>query len=1830
MKKPLILILLTCLCLAALAASRTKEQAALQKAARHLAQVLADNCTSQDITPDSFYYHCLILKAEIQAEQNPVARSLRQAALAHLLTLNAWRAQTVRRDTPSSPDSIREWSREEYYAQAAELYAAALRDPEALHSVSAAIAKPLVTQGKDDAVFAGDLLHLVWHSARQDLTPAQRAAHAVPGYTEIISLYRRHHLPEAVLQLQLDSLDDVGTLCTEDDLLRLRDEHATLEACAQVYLRLALLPGKKNEEQEDILRAGLARYPRSPHANALQNLLRSLHHPVLSGSFHDSYYPGTTYGIPLQLKNMQTGSLTVWQLPMDFSFSNDEKAGTRLEQVRRHGTILETIHLDMSAVGVRETRYDTLQWHTPRFGRYALVLDGTTREKLEQTPQPQIHLVNITALACITTTEPDGLQRIMVTDAMSGQPQQSVKVRLFRKERQAYVQAEEHLTDERGIVRVRLENMKQYYVELTRGQDQAFGRENLGTYYRTENDEKPSQQLRIYTDRSIYRPGQTVYVSGIAYTQSHEQSPRTQTGARFTLTLRDPNGQEVVTHNLRTDDFGTFSDSLCLPQSGLPGRYSLRIGTHYHGILVEEYRRPTFEVEMDDPHTSAVTLHTDSITITGRACTLNGWPVAAARVTGTYKWQSWRHMPVVPDINLGISHGIDTLYTDEEGRFSIRIPVSAVLTKEQLRFGQRLQLNIDVLSREGEIRQGSTTLSLCSTPLRMTASLPAQECRESLQPWRFDLYASNDKTLQGDILCMLTQNGKEVRNFILPSGKDTIPPELKDLPSGQYELLAKANVNGDTASFKATFTTFSITDKRLQGEHELWIYTPCDTISDTRPATFQVGTTLSEAWIYCIMAGENGILCDTILHLSDQAIMFSIPYKNKKLIQHHLSVTLMLMHEGRFQQKTIDFKLEQPDTRLRMHWDTFRNHLQPGQNESWRLTLMRPDGQPASANVIVGMYDASLDALASYGMNIAVSHACNRQPALYARAYPGFEQFRHLMLNLPLHFLAVKAYDFSRWNEKYFQGTPFTRGINTAKPKMAAQMAALDATTVESAQSTASVQETGGTYDDAEAIEEETETPVPYIRSNLSELAFFYPQLRTDSNGQTSIDFTLPEGLTSWHLHGLAHTKDMMTTAWEETIIAKKELMAELNLPRFLRNGDEAILVASVRNASEKRQTGEAVLDIFDAEDNRQLKQVKFSFDLEPGKEAVCQASFKASIDHPVLAVQWTAKGKDGSDGEVRYLPVLSDMQNVTETKTYMLRGDTTFTMDLSRLFANENPKVTNKALTIEHVSEPVYLALQALPSLTAPVCNDVLSVASAYYGGSIAHIIAHKYPKVRETIEAWGREESTQTMESPLIKNQELADIVLNETPWVMEAKQQKASRQRLATVFSEMEQEERRMRMLATLSSRQHSDGSFSWFPGMNGNVWMTSEVAMLLTRIGIVRGRWDVPESQLLDGALSFLETEQHKRVGELRKEKNPRLSFPELRYLYIYIMYREGADDDVNYLLSLLKKQAEDLDREERALAAIILNKVGEKKKAQALMPRLHELLRHSDGMYLAYPGGSFVSIDRKVETHVNLMEAVQTVEPKETELLAGMTEWLLLQKRIQEWERPVQSADAIYALLQTPQSQEGTVSGKLTYDNKVHSLQVSRPYSGYVREQIEPIRQAKELRIEQSVSPSSEKDGGRLFSWGAVYARYQMPAAEAESHREGMTIRRELPSSSGESLTAGSRIHVRYVITADRDYEYVCLRAPRPAAAEPAQQLSGYHWQNGLGYYQAMHDAGTDYFMDSLPRGTYVIEEDWLMSRDGSYLLPPSRLTCLYAPEFQSQTSGVTLTVSPAR
>lgn len=1841
--------------------------AATQKPALRLATLLQQMQKREEVTPDSFFSDVALLRETIRHEEDSTSIALYRAVLAHILSLNANRAQTYHRATESHPDSIQEWSREEYRQHSLLLYAEAMKDLDLLQKAKTREWLPLVNQGRNEAVYGGGMLSVVWEALINDHNEYERKGWEGPTSEDMIAFYRRHNLLEAALRQELNQTGLHGQSPEERQkrLLQLRDEYQSVPACALVYLELsrnlprtfATFPNdpkgsleQDNQDRKDMLdmvREGLKRYPAFSGKAELQNREKELLQPTFSSTeIRRVHYPGTEALLPFTALNVQSITLRIYRLPDGFNTEADNAAA----RIRKQGKLVHTIQKPLPRHEEWEAFRDTLHWTTPAFGHYALLVDGKAPASFQTNAKTYIHYFDVSALDFFTIILPNNHLRLVVVDAQSGEPQAGINVEIFRQEgNEQKTPLFTRTTNQNGRIEFSVpDNMRMAYLaRLSRGEDKAFMPQHIWfRRYGNVRREGETYNLHIFTDRAIYRPGQTVYVAAVAYKQK-EWEAQTMEGRPYKLTFYDTNRQKILEHDLKTDTYGVLADTLLLPSSGLPGQYMLRVGSQTTWIRVEEYRRPTFQIEMDEA--PALQWPSDSITLSGRAITYSGVPVSHARVTGTFHWSGsrwwWRNFP-----DNSVPEPIDTILTDQEGRFSVRIPLKR--DAEQMKRGQLLSLSVDVLSAQGETQQGQLNVPLCSSPLRIWGSVPEQQDKGRLTPWTLNLFSSTDKPVEGQVHCTIypmKDKGLKaaVAEMDFTAGEAKVPEALSTLPSGRYQVYFTAQVNGHKTEYETQVTLFSEDDTRLAVDKTLWVYCPADTFSPDSPARVQIGSSLKDAWIHCTIVSEGGLDMDTIVHIQDSVFLWKLPYKSAYRQGARLSITLY--HEGSLHQETCTLRLKKPDLALRPHWDTFRDHLRPGQQEEWRLTLYRPDGTPADANVLLSLFDASLDALTPHALNLSLSINYHI-PSLFVNASNYFSERLGCYLEFPVKYLRLRPFESSVWNSRYFPVLLFTRDeampmmVGAAGPKMATRMyktAAVNTMAIaESYQLADAVTEESETDEDA-AMESDAgaETPIDAsrLRQNLSELAFFMPRLRTDAQGTTTIAFTLPESMTSWHLTGFAHTRDLMTAHLDETIVAQKELMAELSLPRFLRNGDEAALTASLRNISDEPQSGTATWQVLDAETEKVLHTKTLRFNLTARSDTTYTLLYKATMEHPMLSVRWVAQSAQCSDGEQRPLPVLTDMTPITETRAFSLNKKGQTQINLKKLFAYDNDQAVGRSLTVEYTARPIWLAIQSLPSLVAPRHQDVLSLTSAYYAGSLADYIARQNPEIEKFVG-----DSSSDVISPLSndRNQELTSIMLQETPWVVEAQQEAQRHERLKKLFEVEAQQDRRMTILSSIRQLQQTDGSFAWFPGMRGSDYLTCEVAYMLTRLGLMTddGTPDAAttlQQELLSSATRYLEKQVALEVAEARKRLRKEVGISMLGMRYLYVALRSGwkmdsqAHKDADFLLDLLRRDADTMEREQRALAAIILAMSGQQKQAQAMLPRLRTIMKQSDGTYLAYPGGSFTSIDRKIQTHVQIMEAFQAVEPTDTATLRGMQEWLLAQKRTQEWEQPVQTANAVYALLAAERI-SGTKGYALSHADQGNpeadilslrdgrkSISLASPETqmGYLRERIE-------VKAPHTLTVNKHGDG---LSWGAVYAQYQMPASQVEAQREGLNIRREV---GGEGAKVGDRIHIRYVITADKDYEYIRLCCPRPAAAEPDSQLSGYRWQGGLGYYRALHDASSEYFIDRLPRGTYVIEEDWLISHSGNYTLSPALLQCLYAPEFQAHTGGLILQVEP--
>ncbi len=1938
----------------------TLSLSAANKASRELASTLVAMAKEQSIHPDSLYPHIHSLEARKDACADPTEKAVMQAALGYLYHQRSWRAQTGEYLSEMDSTDMKTWSRDEWDRMAALRYAEALSDLDLLHSAKLSQWAPLLTRGKHDKIFDNDMLMLVWRSA-QDMgfNPRQ----TLPSRANIIQYYMAKGNRRAVLVLTLEGMERY--IDSRDELLRLKDEYADLQECGEVYYRLAAFTEKKDSAKVAWLQEGIKRYPRYVGINDLKVMLQDLQRPRCEWSMStDRPYPGETYDWTFRQKNLTQVELQIYRLGPNFDEDALRKAKNPLKSLNkslRKGLVSEVADswsettLRSKSGGALLTQIDkyapweevkdTISWKAPAPGRYVLVMQPSTKARLAGKVQPSLRFFDVTRLMVNQLSLPGDRQRVVVTDAMTGRPIEGASVVLFREPTRYDTQNQmdtlflAHLkTDCEGKVDVDCPKTTNggrrmdvgIHVSCPGDLNHPDGHFGYNANYYDPKDDK-EQTLNLYTDRSIYRPGQTVHVGGVvSYRKQWDE--QTVAGETFTLTIYNPNNKAVGEAEVTTDSLGVFSAQFQLPESGLPGSY--RVSTRHKSISirVEEYKRPTFEVKTEEA--PAIQMPVDSITLTGLALNYNGAPVRSAQVVGKYRFSSARYYWWGTSRESRYDQQTDTVQTDSEGRFRVTIPVRK--SQNDFYYGQLLSVQYVVTSPTGETHTAEQSVYICSQPLRLYDSVPSQNDKDKPANWSLLLISSTGKELQGDvqltfeplkenessnprniessnprILDSSTPRAVELSSLYscsVPSGSVIRPDFLQNVPSGAYRVRMQAVLNGDTAMSEADIIVFSQHDTRLVNKSKLWLYTPEDRFSPGKPARIMVGSS-EQAYIYYTLNSNDELVESRLIQLTDSVLTLDIPYETRYGEGLQLNVMTVLGNQVYRERRTL--LLQQPDKQLQYKWTTFRDKLQPGQKETWQLQLMRPDGQPASANLMASLYDASLDAI--HGHSWSIWHHLSNH--VYSPEFSGWFMGRRSSVSslFMLKEYTTSGYSFSSFNHDLFHQLQYgyveklprrlTRSKNAMYSEAMAGAVMMESApmVLREARVSAKTYGTVATTDEAlqgriggldivdnsiqlseeamrlrgtGAAEEDMDDsgdPAVTLRENFNETAFFYPALRTDALGNVNIEFTLPESLTTWRLLGLAHTQDMLTSLLDERVVAQKDLMAQLSLPRFLRQGDKASLSATLFNISERPLKGRAVLTVLDAATEKVMLKQRVNFDLRAKADSVYHVPFNVPDDCGMLIVRWAAETTAASvpggsplslcsDGEQRYLPVLSSKEWITDTRALTYTKAGTYTEDIEKLFPVQS--ATNRQLTVEYVSQPAWYAIQALPSLVWPQSKDVLSLTTAYYAGVLSGHIAEQNPLIGQAIDKWKQEGKMQ--KSNLLQNEELKNILLDETPWIGLAEQETERIQRLSTLFDEATRNSLQKEYLDKLRKLQNSDGSFSWYPGMKGSYYMTREVAYLLTRLKVLTGK--APETIL------------SKAIEYIREDRPTYLGTSSLRYLYV--LYNSGIQLDkkdrhnADSLMKVMVKHPENLDLEQRALAAIVLHKAGKKKDALRYLESVKQfLVTNDEGLtYFEFPEGSFTSINRKQHIHVQAMEALMMLDPTATSHSAsgvgglavdGMRRYLLRHKRTSEWDTPVNSANAVYALLLNNAGflQQGsdatlTLSGK---DGK-HPLPEEESSFGFIRQRMD-IGQAASPQANKSASHQAQgvasasvslsavpktltvEKRGDHESWGGIYAQYLAPVSDVQSSSSGLNIRRDLSpytkaaqhfarqqksllGGQGESLSVGSRIHVRYVIEADRDYEYVAVNVPRAATLEPANQLSGYQWSHGLGYYRAVRDASTQYFIDYLPRGTYVIEEELLVERPGEYSTGIATIQCLYAPEFSAHTADAKVRV----
>lgn len=1796
----------------------------------------------KDIGADSAAASLERMEARMAAETRPVEHALWQSVLGRIYVQNA--SRYFYRHTPT--DSAQE-------SRGKALLRASVSDIDLLGRTGVKPYAALFEKGAESRYFKDDLLSALAYEAMENGEYTNEEKGAL--LERLIAYYHAAGNREAALLCELDRLKRLsgygGSITAEEQYQRLRalaEEFRSLPLNGETYIALTELPSYSTTAYNDSVLVGLAHeglelYPKNKRAKAaLTNYIADMETPQMSFRLRDAYiYPGSPQTMTLRVRNTEHATVNIYRTDYSAEDVLRLQYGDWKDKYAKAHEPFRTIEHQMAKRPAYEWFEDKITFALNDAGIYVV-------EVKSEHGSEDYGALYVTRLRPMVLNVQGGGARATAVDAVSGAPlpQASIHAVEWDAKAKEYIDRGTFRSDAEGNIFYNFKDGNRYRFFLESGTDRYLPSFDYNVLRNYSNEEKSKAVARIFTDRGIYRPGQQVEF-GIVLSRQHGDELSVLKACDVTVTLYDANGTKVDTLHRTTDDFGVAGGTFTLPEVCLPGTFRIHTaaqGTQASGTTtfrVEEYKRPTFTAEMALPDV-AYKLG-DSITVEGTAKTFTGLPVKSARVK------------YVIESNKRYARSAETLtdngeaVTDEEGRF--RIP--CLLRDDggtshsyywSWRDGVRfIRITADVTAENGETQVGTLSFAATNVADWIEAEWPDFICVETPKPVVIRHVGSGGRLLPGGGRYELWRNDKVAFTDTFQSGKSFLLP-FDRLGSGTYKVRIYCGEREDRTN---SFTLISEQDRMPFGTETLCHYERFSALRDS--AFVMIGTPKQDVTLFCDLVAEGRIVESRRYHVSNELLHLNFAYKPE--YGDAVTVHFAFLRDGTVYKKEFTLEKPRPDKRLLLSWTTFRSLLQPGQKEEWRLRVSHPDGTPAPASLMACLYDASLDQLAA-------------NPWTFGISFPRFvyhsdwQYYSVPTLNLSsnafAHTLTVPGNVFTTWKEELFSGYA-TRNSRSdvlmrsmaggAKTRMYAEPMPMAVAENMKYEEKLTMATADAIAEDDAAVEEEATEETAEVRTNFAETAFFHPALRTDKRGEVSLVFTLPESLTSWQFRAFAHDEEVRYGMLDAVVVARKDFMVEGNLPRFVRDGDRAVIPATLRNLSDGTEQGTVRCRLLDAATEKVLGDWKQSFTVDAGGEQTFHFPFDVTGMPAALIVRLTAQGRNFSDGEERLLPVLSSRERVLRTAPFALNGEGTLTLRIDTLFS-KSANATEKVLSVETSSNPAWYAVAELPVIANYECYSATSWATRYYALSLARHVGRQNPEIRGLSAAADKQHAWADL---LKRNPDLKQTLLQETPWVADAEDETARVSALADLFDEQKQDVRMQQTLKRLDELQTPDGAWTWFPGMEGSKWVTTEVAVLLARQQGMTG--NTSTRSRLDRAVKWLEKEAAKDVKDMKKlEKREKTKFSvseqQLKYLYLRALLGLEADKDTRYLLKRFSEPGE-MTMYEKAMTMVVQAHYGMEKEA---LMGAQSLLEHT----VSTPAmGRWFDTDRalwcwnsyKMPTQTAAIEALYALRDK-GDFAAAIEEmklWVIQSKRTQDWEMLRATTDAIYCLLQTSARPgaatplEASGQKKLTYELLRGGRTVARSKEGAA---LSPTAVGYS-RTDYADAATLRSDAIRLerkgdgLAWGAVFARYSLPAAEIPAASSGLSVSRRLevrrggawiPLSQGEALHVGDRLRQVFTLTADRDYDFVSLRASRAACMEPVEALSGYTYRDGIGFYRVVRDASSEYFFETFRKGTRTFTEECFVDRVGTYTLGTAKIQSQYAPEFCGQTRGDVVTV----
>lgn len=1764
----------------------------------------------REISPDSLTPNVKRMETEALKAKDPVLKAVRYAVLGKVY-------------------------REVNGKKSDEFFKKALEQPELLARNASTGYVPLTLKGVDGSSFNNDLLHLIGFEADSKEAyhlmytyynkVGNRGAACLCAY-KLIEKYRQDDVREVRKSKYLNTIDSLIHVY--------QDIPEAGELAVEHFRFMEGATDAKPQDKLNYINYALNRWGGWSRMNVLRNAQKRLTEPMFQVQDMPLVLrPSEKKWVHLNVRNLQNLNIRLSRLNITADNEYDAQNEATYKMLLKKTTKLHQKDFSRNYYGRPD--YEEVKDSIELGGNLPLgaYLMEVTSDNTGIAPQRELFYVS--NLAVMIQQLPDDRHRYVVVNATDGQPVPGAKIvlydrnyddktgkfkRLIHARMTTDAQGEAYFKNVDGKVLIYTSTDK-----FAPAKDIFLSR---ARYYEKKDDETKYQ---LFTDRAIYRPGQKVHATAVSYiVKKGLDASVPEKSMELKFILRDANWKQVAEQKATTDEYGTASVDFELPQGGQTGMYHVSVNNRANSSFrVEEYKRPTFEITF--PKVNEKYNWGDTVVVKASAKTYAGVPVQGAKVEYqvTRRNQLWWWGAG----SAGQLVKTDSCVAREDGTFDVEIPLEASLSGKDeadrsdfMRIARFFNFEVSAIVTDisGESHEGVMSLPLGTKPTILTVNLPKRIEADSLKTVTFAYRNASGMEISSNLKYRIDKGEWK-------DAEANAPISMAVLPSGVHEM--EAICGQDTLQQK--FTLFSIKDTHPMEPTTEWYYQTAKTFPrDGKPVYVQVGSSENGAHIvYSIIAG-NKLLEKGAWELGDSIV--TLPFTYKPEYASGVVINYSFVKNGECYTRKISIARPLPEKKLNITWKTFRDRLTPGQKEKWTLQITTPDGKPAKAQLMSVLYDKSLDQLAEHTWEMSLGFS-QWLPDCYWKSNLKYYEMG-LSGTYPTKYYDEKELEVDQFDGKYFSFSAYMQAMQLSRLERSyggtveavriqkdelvrdeakvmrirgSKMARVGASAPSVNKVFDVVEEmpqfAGGSGSDAGQFLDKVQ-----IRENLNETAFFYPALESDNQGNVAINFTLPESVTTWKFMGLAHDKEMRNGCLVDEAVAQKTVMVQPNMPRFLREGDKSCIVVKLFNTSDKKVNGNVRMQILDAETQKVVWQKTQGYRIDA--EGSATVSFDVQgLKEGVYINKVVAAGNGYSDGEQHYLPVLSNRELVVNTLPITLHQKGEQNFDLSKLFLNKEGKQAKGAedakVTVEYTNNPSWLMVKALPAISNPDEEDALSLMAAIYANTLSrHIQKTLNVNAKDIDDASGLASASDTLQKKVNK-------------------------------------------YVALLKKLQNKDGSFSWWKGMSGSRYMTTAVAEMMVRLNAIVGRQSSTAS-MLSGAIDYLRQQTAREVKAMKEDEAKaaqkaarngkkgeayQATPSEMALHYLYIVAMDGtcvklkapALNDMDYLLGKLKKMTGSLTIYGKAKAAVILALNYDYKTAADYLKSMEEysVYREDMGRYYDTRKAYYSWRNYKIPTEVAAIEALQALDAQSIAAISSassaiskqqtieeMQRWLLMSKRTQVWDTPVNTVDAVYAFMKGNESNwsRKAENAVLKLDGKQLPMPQDSTTLGYVK--TEKAGKASTL----SINKKSD-----YTSWGAVYAEFKQPLSEIASLESGIKVSRKVENQ--KKAKVGDKIKVIITITADRDYDFVKIVDKRAACLEPVNQLSGYQW--GMECYVSPKDNTTNFYFDRLSKGKHFVEMEYYVDRKGDYQSGSCTAECTYSPEFGGRTEAYKMTVN---